>query len=359
MTLSVLNVAYPLAPAGGDAVGGAEQVLAQLDAALVAAGHESIVLAGRGSRVAGTLIEAPPVACIVTDTIRREVQRRYAERLRAILEQRPVDLVHMHGIDFATYLPPPGPPVLVTLHLPLDWYPREALRPTRPNTVFNCVSASQRRTAPTGVPLLPDIENGVPDSLFTVRQTKRNFVLALGRICPEKGFHLALDAARRAAVPLLLGGAVFPYETHQSYFRAAIVPRLDRWRRFIGPVGFARKRRLLAAARCVLIPSLVPETASLVAMEALACGTPVVAFPSGALADVVEHGRTGFLVADAEEMAAAIDATRSLRPEHCREAAWHRFRASRTTAKYLAVYRSLVNGTQPNGRVLAEADADR
>lgn len=358
MRLSVLNVAYPFAPASSDAVGGAEQVVAQLDAALVAAGHESIVLAGPGSRVAGRLVELPPVARVVNDMSRSEMQRRCAERLRAIMRERAVDLVHLHGVDFAAYLPPPGPPVLVTLHLPLDWYSRDALRPTRPRTVFNCVSAIQRRAAPTDVPFLPDIENGVPDSLFKVRLTRRNFALALGRICPEKGFHIALDAARRAAIPLLLGGAVFPYETHQAYFRDEIVPRLNRQRRFIGPVGFARKRRLLAAARCVVIPSLVPETASLVAMEALACGTPVVAFPAGALAEIVEHGRTGFLVTDVDEMAAAIEAARSLRPEHCREAAWHRFRASRTAARYLAVYQSLVDRAWPLERALAEADAD-
>src|SRR5690606_1063450 len=132
---------------------------------------------------------------------------------------------------------------------------------------------------------LPPIENGVPVEALGARVRKRGFALALGRICPEKGYHLALEAAHRAGLPLLLAGAVFRYAAHERYFREEIAPRLDSLRRFIGAVPLGRKRRLLAAARCVVVPSLVPETSSLVAMEALASGTPVVAFPVGALAD--------------------------------------------------------------------------
>jgi glycosyltransferase involved in cell wall biosynthesis len=126
-----------------------------------------------------------------------------------------------------------------------------------------------------------------------------------------------------------------------TFFQREIVPRLDGSRRFIGPVGFARKRRLLTAARCLLIPSLAPETSSLVAMEALACGTPIIAFPSGALPEIVEHGRTGFLVRDEQEMAEAIGAAGTLEPENCRMAARERFSIGRTIERYLELYRQL------------------
>ena len=99
------------------------------------------------------------------------------------------------------------------------------------------------------------------------RHARRGFALTLGRICPEKGQHLALDAAHAAGLPLLLGGAVFPYPAHQAYFTASIAPRLDRLRRWLGPLPFARKRRLLSAARCLLVPSTADETASLVAFD--------------------------------------------------------------------------------------------
>lgn len=345
MPLTVLSVAYPLAPVSPDAVGGAEQVLSRLDAALVEAGHRSVVVACAGSAVRGELVATPPVPAVLDDTAKAAAQAANRRAIREALEHRPVDVVHLHGIDFHAYLPPPGPPTLVTLHLPLAWYPPGALRPARPDTHLHCVSPAQRRTAPPGLDLLPDIPNGVDVDGPAAPHAKRGFALAMGRICPEKGFHLALDAARLAGVPLLLAGHVFPYETHAAYFRDEVAPRLDgRDYRFLGPVGLARKRRLLAAARCLLVPSLAEETGSLVAMEALACGTPVVAFPNGALADVVEHGRTGFLVRDAREMADTIGRAGEIDPEACREAARTRFSAARSTDLYLRTYADLAAG---------------
>jgi glycosyltransferase involved in cell wall biosynthesis len=189
--------------------------------------------------------------------------------------------------------------------------------------------------------LLPEISNGVDVDRFGGRHAKRGFALALGRICPEKGFHIALDAARQAGVGMLLAGQAFGYEEHERYFQDEIAPRLDARRRFIGPVSLERKRRLLAAARCLLVPSLCPETSSLVAMEALASGTPVIAFPNGALAEIVEHGRTGFLVRDEMEMTEAIAVAGAIDPAVCREEARRRFSAVRTAEAYMRLYEDL------------------
>jgi glycosyltransferase involved in cell wall biosynthesis len=266
MGLTILNVAYPFAPVTADPLGGAEQVLARLDAAIAGSGGCSVVLAAEGSRPRGELVAGPPAAAEVTREVRlvvyEDVRRQLAQ---AIARFRP-DVVHLHGIDFANYLPAPGPPVLVTLHLPLDWYPDWSLRPTRPQTFLVPVSRDQARRAPPGAVLAQPIDNGIEVDAFRPGR-KRGFAAALGRICPEKGFHLALDAARAASQPLLLAGPISPYPEHRRYFDAEIRPRLDRPRRWVGPVTGAAKRRLLASATCVVAPSLAPETSSLVAAK--------------------------------------------------------------------------------------------
>jgi glycosyltransferase involved in cell wall biosynthesis len=170
---------------------------------------------------------------------------------------------------------------------------------------------------------------------------KRGFALMLARICPEKGVHLALDAAKQAGVPLLVAGQVFPYSEHRRYFQAEVLPRLDKFRRYIGPAGSVRKRRLLSAARCVLVASTVPETSSLVAREALAAGTPVIALARGALVDILEHGHTGFLVDDVAGMASAIGRSVEIDPEICRSTARQRFAADQMVAQYFQLYRAM------------------
>ncbi|HET9729196.1 MAG TPA: glycosyltransferase family 4 protein [Acidimicrobiia bacterium] len=339
--LTVLQVAYALGTVSADAVGGAEQVLAMLDRALVAAGHRSVVVACEGSRVAGSLRATPRSTGLLTPAARTAAYAAHRREIAGAMAASPVDVVHFHGLDFAEYLPPPGVPVLATLHLPPSWYPSTVFTLDRPNTYLHCVSEAQRRACPTSPLLLPTIPNGVDVDRLRRSWRKRGFVAAVGRICPEKGFHFAIDAARHARVPLRLAGRVFPYESHQEYFAREIVPRLDRDRRFVGVVGFRAKRRLMGRARCVLVPSLAPETSSLVAMESLACGTPVVAFPNGALAEIIQPGKTGFLVSDAREMADAIHECAKLDPETCRETARERFSAELMVRSYLNLYAGL------------------
>lgn len=342
MGLTILSVAYPLAPVGRDAVGGSEQVLTHLDEALVKAGHHSIVIACEGSRTAGTLISVPYTHGLLDDAAKEGARERHRAAILQTLDRFPVDLIHMHAFDFHEYLPPPGVPLLATVHLPPDWYPPGTLEPTRPETWIHTVSWISHAACPQGPALLPPIENGVPvQELGAVRRRRRSVALFLGRICYEKGPHLAIEAAKLAGVPLLVAGEVAGYREHQDYFRDDIVPALDRKRRFIGPVGFERKRELLAEARCLLVPSLAPETSSLVAREALACGTPVIAFPNGALAETVEDGRTGFLVESVEDMAEAIGRAGEIDRQLCREAARSRFSLDRMVARYLDVYARL------------------
>jgi glycosyltransferase involved in cell wall biosynthesis len=345
--LTILNIAYPFAPVREDTAGGAEQILALIDEALVHEGHNSIVIATKGSKTRGLLIPAGRVDRVIDDRLRAEIHAIYRERIKEVLESIRIDAIHMHGLDFDSYMPPFNEtrpvPVLATLHLPLSWYTERALSPSRERVYLNCVSASQREIFPLSSRLkfLPDIENGVPVEKFFLLIRKRNYALALGRICPEKGFHIAIEAAGRAGVSLIIAGQVFPYEAHQKYFEKNILPSLNPRCKFTGPVDFARKRRLLAGARCLLSPSLVPETSGLTAREAMASGTPVIAFPSGALADTVEDGKTGFFVNNEKEIAEAIRKAHLIDPETCRRTARERFSADLMTAKYIQLYQKL------------------
>lgn len=351
MTLTILQVAFPFAPVGPDAAGGAEQILTRLDEALSHDGHHSIVIACAGSRVEGTYIEIPGVAGLIDDAARRFVHDKVRAAIAEALGRWPVDVIHCHGVDCHAYLPQTRTPILVTLHCPASFYDSALFERLDGNLYFHCVSASQSRKAPPSLNYLPIVPNGVPDSLSKARHARRRFAFALGRICPEKNFHEAIDAAKLARTPLLLAGETFPYATHEAYFREQILPRLDAQRRYIGPAGFDRKRRLLAAARCLLLPSLAEETSSMVSMEALACGTPVIAYPSGALPDIIQDGKTGFLVRNPREMAQAIEAVDSINPEICRAAVRERFSSERMTESYFSIYRQLAcsNGAFAHG----------
>jgi glycosyltransferase involved in cell wall biosynthesis len=338
--LAVLSVADPLAPAGGETAGGPGQILALMDRALVAQGHRSVVVAAEGSRVAGRLVATPRISGTINDPAQAAVQVWYRKAIREALAHESFDLVHMHGSDFHTYLPEDGSHVLVTLHRPPQSYAEQVFRSRRPGTWLQCVSSWQQVRCPAGAALLPYIENGIPVERFETPVRHRKYALVLGRIHRAKGFHLAFDAARRAEMPLVLAGEISGKE-HEEYFRRELTPRIEGQARFLGPVEAGRKRRLLAGARCLLAPCLEAEASSLVAMEALAAGTPVIAFPCGALREIVEHGRTGFLVNDVEEMARAIREVDAIDPEQCRAVARRRFSADRMTEQYLSRYAQL------------------
>jgi glycosyltransferase involved in cell wall biosynthesis len=344
MRLTVASVAFSLAPVGAPGAGGAEEILGTLDRALVEAGHVSLVVAWRGSRTAGTLIGTPPEPGPFDEVARERARAEQRRALTAALARYPVDLIHLHGLDFDQVLPNTKVPVLVTLHLPLDRYAPGAIDRAPADTEFVAVSLDQLRFATSARPI-GVIENGVPLDEYRPAAVRRDSFLALGRVCEEKGFPLALDAGRRAHAPVILAGPLAPYPEHLAYFRDEIVPRLDGRRRYFGGARGLQKARLIAQARAVLIPSLARETSSLVAMEALASGTPVIAFRSGALASIVEDGVTGLLVDDVDGLVAAMADVGRIDPAACRRAAEARFSAARMCGEYLALYRDLARRT--------------
>ena len=346
MSLTILSVAYPLTPVGPNASGGSEQILWLLDRHLTSQGHRSLVIAVEGSGVSGELIPSPKAHTTeLNDEVRRWGQRAHQRLLLETLNSYSVDMIHMHALDFHAYLPASSILTLATLHLPVDWYPAHIFQRRRRNFYLNCVSESQQNCCPEESAILPYVRNGIDVRSFVADAPKKPFVLSIGRICPEKGFHLALDAAKLAGVPMILGGELFPYPAHIEYFKKEIMPRLDAERQFVGPVGVKQKRELLATAKALLVPSQVAETSSLVTMEALASGTPVIAFPMGAIPELVNPGVTGFLVANSRAMAKAIRNVDKLRPQDCRAAAEAQCDHRRMADSYVSLYGNLIQAS--------------
>jgi glycosyltransferase involved in cell wall biosynthesis len=351
MPYTILSIAYPFTPVGPDATGGSEQILSSLDRYLVDKGHRSIVIAVEGSSVRGELIPSPKCHGTLNGEARYRGSRIHRRILLDTLDRYPIDLVHMHALDFHTYLPPSGVSTLATLHLPVDWYPEEIFSQRDRKLFLNCVSSSQNACCPKTNQMLPFVSNGIDLNAFHFRKRKQPWVLGLGRICPEKGYHLALEAARKAGVGMILAGELFPYREHISYFKKKIKPLLDSQRQFIGPVGPSERRELLSSASALLVPSLVAETSSLVTMEALASGTPVIAFRIGALPELVVHGKTGFLAKNWKEMASLLLRRSELKALDCREAVEQKNDFRVMGSRYISLYQSILKG--PVSRMMA------
>ena len=159
---------------------------------------------------------------------------------------------------------------------------------------------------------------------------------------PVSRHQIALRVAHSLDLPLLVAGPVHPYPSHQAYFAEKVQPQLDQKRRYIGPVGLPEKIQLLAGAQALLIPSLVAETSSLVAMEAASAGTPVIAYRSGALPEVVVDRVTGFIVESEQQMAEAIKNVHEISAAECRAHARKSFDADRMATDYLQLYKRIL-----------------
>jgi glycosyltransferase involved in cell wall biosynthesis len=186
----------------------------------------------------------------------------------------------------------------------------------------------------------------VPVSEYPYRADKDDFVLFLGRICPDKGVHLALDAARAAGRDIVVAGKCREPAEHE-YFEAEVRPRLGPRTEYLGELDAETKKDLLSRARCLLFPIQWEEPFGIVMVEAMACGTPVVALDRGAVGEVVEHGVTGFVLRHEEELPNAIEEAGSLDPRASRERAATRFDVSEMVRGYEDLYAALLEERAP------------
>ena len=351
-SLRILYVAYPLLPVTEASAGGAEQMLRVTERQMADRGHWTVVAACHGSQAAGRVLStgAPPEQPDYLAQRDSEHNSRVLQFLaRHQRTQRYFHLIHDMSGTFWPHAAVLSLPVLATLHLPRPFYPQHMFENVSPNVCFSCVSESQMLSF-AGLPrLMGVVRNGIELERFPLATGERKHLLWLGRFCQEKGAHLAIQAAKQAGLPLVLAGKVYPFSYHQQYFQREIAPHLNQGLpvRLVEAPSTAEKIQLLSHARALLVPSLADETSSLVAMEAAACGTPVIAFRRGALPEVVRHGVTGFVVDSVEEMAQAGARLGKIQPANCRHHAEQNFSAVRMAEGYEQVYTRVLAMSRP------------
>ncbi|HEU5449675.1 MAG TPA: glycosyltransferase, partial [Acidimicrobiia bacterium] len=230
----------------------------------------------------------------------------------------------------------PGP-VVTTAHIPLDGEGARLYGRMSRSAII--VAASQAQVVP-GVPVARVIHHGIDASTFPVGRGDGGYLLFLGKMTVEKGAHRALEAAFKAGQRLILAGKVRE-PAERWYFERYVAPYLNDRLRFVGEVSQDEKRELLAGASALLFPIRWNEPFGMVMLEALACGTPVLAFDEGAAAEVVEEGHTGFLCRDEAHMAELIDRVPELDRTACRAAVEEHFSAERMVAEYLELFSQL------------------
>lgn len=340
----ILYVAYPLLPVSNESCGGAEQMLSVLESEMAKFGHLTTIAACAGSQASGAVFATGPET-----TEADQFQERNSQHERSVLElvrrtsgSRPTfDLIHDKSGGFWRRAGECSVPVLATLHLPRHFYPSDAFNAVPRNVYFNCVSEAQAATFADLPNVIGIVPNGIQVSQFPFTAKKHGFLLWMGRICEEKGTHLAIEVAKQTGLPLVLAGQVYPFSYHQQYYNAQIRPHLGKSKpaiSFFETPTIDKKIKLLAKARALLVPSLVDETSSLVAMEAMACGTPVIGFGRGAIPEVIIDRITGFIVRDAQEMAEVVWNVGEINPHACRVHVETSHSAERMAREYEQLY---------------------
>ncbi|WP_433695505.1 glycosyltransferase family 4 protein [Paraburkholderia phenoliruptrix] len=342
------------------AYGATERVVSYLTEELVRRGHDVTLFATADSSTAARLV---PICerglwrdTAVWDTLTHHV--RQLARVAHLAHE--FDVVHFHGdplhFPLARSLPCNS---LTTLHgqlLPVDHGPLFREFAAAP---LVSISDDQRKPVPSAN-WLATVHHGLPRDEFEFQPLPGDYLLFLGRLMPGKRPDLAVDIARRTGLPLKMAGKLHPGE--REYFAQQIEPLLERSRDFtdyLGEVGGTLRKELLRHARALLFPVEWAEPFGMVMIEAMACGTPVIAFGRGAVPEVLEHGVSGFIVDNVEEAVQAAARIGDIDRAQCRRAFEARFTATRMADDYLRVYEHLIAGTGMRAAVPASgSDAD-
>src|SRR3954453_15704853 len=338
--------------------GGTERVVYWLTEELVALGHEVTLFASGDSRTSGKLEAAWPKALRLDGSVRdaNSVHMLILERVRRKCDDEEFDLLHFHldYYPFSLFSRQPTP-FLTTLHGRLDLPEHQPLFTTFSSIPLVSISNTQRRPVPQAN-FVRTIHHGLPEKLLTPQPVKPSYLAVLGRIAPEKGVDRAIRIAIRCGIPLKIAAKVD--RADQDYYDELVRPLIENnpLVDYIGEISDREKPDFLSGAIGLLVPIDWPEPFGLVMIEAMACGTPVIAFNRGSVAEIIDPGLTGFVVEDEISAVSAVDRLASLQRTEIRKVFEQRFTARRMALDYLAAYRSLMEAAEPRIKLVSSAE---
>ena len=325
------------------AYGGTEAIVSLLADGLVQAGHDVTLFASGDSKTLAKLHSFYPHSLRTAYDLKDRAPYDCLHNAIALYEAEGFDIVHNHAGELAMAMSHLiKTPMLTTMHglitldtkIVWDHYP----------WFYNTISYAQRKTMPNirNKNFVGAVHNAIDVETFPFSTEKDDYLLFLAHICPEKGTHHAIEVARKLGKKLLIAGKVD--QVDRVYFEKEIKPKIDgKQIQFLGEVDAKQKRRLYARAYCLLAPISWEEPFGLFLIEAMACGTPVIAFARGAAPELIVHGRTGYLVQNAEQMAKAVYLIEHIDPRNCRDHVKRNFDKHRMVRNYIATYKKVLN----------------
>lgn len=335
-------VAPPWVPVPPPAYGGTEEVVDELARGLTARGHE-VVLFTTGDSTCPVrrewVFDGPPFEMNASMPECRHVQAAYDSLTSC-------DVIHDHTTLGPIWAQAQDVrvPIIVTVHNPFTDVSRPVYRRIASFAALVAISDSHRASA-ADIPIRAVIRHGIDASRFLPGAGEGGYALFLGRFAPEKGAAAAIRIARLAGTPLVIAAKMRTAD-EQAYFESEIQPELGPQVRFVGEASRSERDELLRNAVALLNPITWCEPFGLVMIESMACGTPVIAYPSGAAPEIVCDGVTGFLREDEHGAARALASAGSIDRTRCRAAVEGYFSAARMVADYEDLYEQLAGGSQ-------------
>jgi glycosyltransferase involved in cell wall biosynthesis len=337
--------------------GGTERVVHWLTEELVALGNDVTLFASGDSRTSAKLDATWPRALRLDGSVRdpNALHMVMLERVRQKCDDEEFDFLHFHldYYPFSLFFRQPTP-FLTTLHGRLDLPEHQPVFNTFSSVPVISISNAQRRPVPQAN-WAGTIYHGLPENLLTPRPVTPSYLAVLGRIAPEKGVDRAIKIAVRCGIPLKIAAKVD--RADRDYYDEVIRPLMDHpLVEYIGEIGDHEKSEFLSGAIGLLLPIDWPEPFGLVMIEAMACGTPVIAYNRGSVPEIVDENLTGFIVEDETSASAAVNRLGQLDRGMVRKQFETRFTARRMALDYLATYRSLMEASAPRIKLVSSAE---